>query len=137
VAETVCAIAQRALRLVAARRPDVYRQMAIALDGLRMDIRADGHLILESAGGRLVEVEVDAGRRAELRLRTDRRTVRALIAARTTLIGAVRAGDVEIAGTTDVLARGLEAFEYFVGALLRIEDAAELRRSLEGCDEPG
>src|SRR5258708_3538089 len=80
VAEPLRSIVQRALGLVSARRPDVYRQIAAALDGVRLDIRAEEHLIFEGVGQRLVEVS--EGRRAELRVRTDRDTIRALLAGR-------------------------------------------------------
>jgi hypothetical protein len=134
VAEPVTAILRRALALVEQQRLDVYRAIASALAGLRLDLTLDGPLCLESTGVHLVERMPDEARRGDLRLRAERPAIQALLRGDTTLLRALRDGTVHVAGTTSVLARALTAFELFVGALLRIDDAHDLRLALEQPD---
>ena len=134
MAEPVTAILRRALHLVEQQRLDAYRAIASALAGLRLDLALDGPLCLESTGVHLVERVPDAARRGELRLRAGRHAIQALLRGETTLLRALRDGTVDVAGTTAALARGLTAFELFVGALLRIPAAHDLRLALEQPD---
>jgi hypothetical protein len=131
VAEPVTNILRRALRLVEERRGDAYAEMATSLDGLTLavSVSAEDGLVLRGAGGVLAEGVLDAS--AHIRLSTDRSTIRALLAGRVTLNGALRSGAIELVGTTEALGRGLRAFEYFICALLRIDEAEQLRRELE------
>jgi hypothetical protein len=131
VADPVTAIVRRALALVEQQRLDVYRAIASALTGLRLDLALDGPLCLVSTGVRLVECAPDPARRGDLRVRAERPAIQALLRGDTTLLRALRDGTVHIAGTTSVLARALTAFELLVGALLRIADAHDLRLALE------
>jgi hypothetical protein len=135
VAEPVTAILRRALHLVEQQRLDVYRAIASALAGLRLDLTLDRPLCLESTGVRLVECVPDQARRGELRMRAERAAIQALLRGDTTLLRALRDGTLYVAGTTSVLARALSAFELFVGALLRIDDAHDLRLALEQPDD--
>lgn len=134
MAEPVTAILRRALDLVEQQRVDVYRAIASALAGLRLDVALDEPLWLESTGVRLVERAPDEARRGDLRMRAGRSAVQALVRGDTTLLRALRNGTVHVAGTTSVLARALTAFELFAGALLRIHDAHDLRLALEQSD---
>jgi hypothetical protein len=134
VAEPVTAILRRALHLVEQQRLDVYRAIASALAGLRLDLALDGPLCLESTGVHLVERAPDEARRGDLRVRVERSAIQALLRGDTTLLRALRDGTLHVAGTTSVLARALTAFELFVGALLRIEDARNFRLALEQPD---
>jgi hypothetical protein len=131
VAEPVTAILRRALVLVEQQRLDIYRAIASALTGLRLDLALDGPLCLESTGVRLIECALDGARRGDLRLRAERPAIQALLRGDTTLLRALRDGTLHVAGTTSVLARALTAFELLVGALLRIDDAHDLRLALE------
>lgn len=130
MAEPIPALLHRALDLVERRRPDAYRALALALDGLSLSITAGGHLTLTSHTGRLHPSPSPAGA-SDLRLRTDRPTLIALVSGRLTLLHALRTGALDLAGTTTSLSRGLLALETLVGALLRLDEASALRRSLE------
>jgi hypothetical protein len=134
VAEPVIAIFRRALDLVERQHLGAYRAIASALAGLRLDLALDGPLCLESTGVRLVECAPDEARRGDLRMRVERPAIQALLRGDTTLLRALRDGTLHVAGTTSVLARALTAFELFVGALLRIHDAYDLRLALEQPD---
>jgi len=134
MAEPVIAIFRRALDLVEQQHLGVYRAIASALDGLRLDLTLDAPLCLESTGTHLVERAADAARRGDLRLRAGRPAIQALLRGDTTLLGALRDGTLHVAGTTSVLARALTAFELFVGALLRSHAAHDLRLALEPPD---
>jgi len=134
VAEPVTAIVRRALHVVEQQRVDVYRAIASTLAGLRLDLTLDGTLCLESTGVRLVEHMPDEVRRGDLRMRAERPAIQALLRGDTTLLRALRDGTLHVAGTTSTLARGLTAFELFVGALIRIDDAHDLRLALEQPD---
>jgi len=127
-ADPVVALARRALAMVARARPDAWAAMAASLDGLCLAVEVDGALRLRGEGGALTEGGDDGP--AAIRVRCDREAVRDLVAGRATLLGAVRAGRVEVAGEVAALRRGLRAFEAFVGALLRIDEAESLRREL-------
>lgn len=131
MAEAVTAILKRALRLIAERRGDALAEMVSALDGLAISVTVarEPGLVLRGGGGELREVVGNEG--AAIRLETDRGSIGDLLAGRTTLNAALRSGAIGLAGTTGDLARGLRAFEYFVGALLRIDEAEALRRELE------
>ena len=133
MAEPVIAIFRSALDLIEQQHLGIYRAIASALDGLRLDLALDGPLCLESTGVRLVECAPDA-QRSDLRLRAERPAIQALLRGDTTLLRALRDGTVHVAGTTSVLARALTAFELFVGALLRSHDAHDLRLALEQPD---
>lgn len=134
MAEPVTEILRRALQLIEQQRRDVYLAIAAALAGLRLDLQLDRPLCLESTGVRLVERVPDEARRGDLRMRAGRPAIRALLRGDTTLLRALRDGTLYAAGTTSVLARALTAFELFVGALLRIDDAHDLRLALEQPD---
>ena len=134
MAEPVTAILRRALALVEQQRLDIYRAIASALAGLRLDLTLDGPLCLGSTGVHLVEHAPDDARRGDLRMRAERPAIQALLRGDTTLRRALRDGTLYVAGTTSVLARALPAFELFVGALLRIDDAHDLRLALEQPD---
>jgi hypothetical protein len=67
-------------------------------------------------------------------MRAERPAIQALLRGDTTLVRALYDGTLHVAGTTSTLARGLTAFELFVGALLRIDDAHDLRLALEQSD---
>lgn len=134
MAEPLTAILRRALQLVEQQRLDVYRAIASALAGLRLDLTLDGPLCLESTGVHLVECTLDEARRGDLRMQAGRPAIQALLHGDTTLLRALRDGTLHVAGTTSALARALTALELFVGALLRIDDAHNLRLALEQPD---
>lgn len=131
MAEPVTATLRRALRLIAERQPKASMAIATALDGLTLSvtIASEPGVVLGSVSRSIVEIEEKGP--ANLRLRTDRASVRALLSGRLTLNRALRSGAVELFGTTADLTRGLSAFEVFVGALLRMDEADDLRRELE------
>ncbi|MEP7123923.1 MAG: hypothetical protein ABJE95_23545 [Byssovorax sp.] len=124
-------ILRRALRLVEERRADAYAGMAGSLDGLSLavSVSVSDCLVLRGAEGALREEPVEG--RAAIRISTDRDSVRALLAGRMTLNESLRSGAIELAGTAEALGHGLRAFEFFVCALLRIDEAEQLRRELE------
>lgn len=134
MAEPITAILRRALQLVEQQRLDVYRAIASALAGLRLDLALDDPLCLESTGVHLAERAPDEARRGDVRVRAERAAIQALLRGDTTLLRALRDGTVHVAGTTSALTRALTAFELFVGALLRIDDALDLRLALEQPD---
>lgn len=125
---SLCALARDALALVSRARPDAWAEMARALDGLTLRATLDGDLTLHSAHGQLREVTPAAT--PALRVACDRAAARDLVYGRATLLGAIRAGRVEVAGDLAALQRGLRAFEVFVGALIRLDEAEALRRAL-------
>lgn len=139
--EPVTSLLRRALRLVEARRPEAYAALVADLDGLELRIAVEDELVLRSEGGLLCEVAapspgvplrlVEASLRPAIRVRADRRTVQALVDGRMTLMGALRGGSLDVAGTVGALGRGIEAFEGLVSALLRIDEAEGLREGLE------
>jgi hypothetical protein len=133
VRESVTNILRRALRLVEEQCAQAHAEMVASLDGMAMAVTVAGEdsLVLRCGMGGLRE-GTPSGGRAEIRLATDRESVQALLAGRTTLNGSIRSGAVELAGTVEALGRGVRAFEYFVCALLRIDEAEGLRRELEG-----
>jgi hypothetical protein len=133
VGEAWTSLLRRALRLVEARCAEAYAEMAASLEGLTVDVSfAGGDRLVLRCGGGVLREEAAGGRRAEIRIETDRETVRALLAGRTTLNTSLRSGAIELAGTVEALGRAWRAFECFVWALLRIDEAEELRRELEG-----
>lgn len=125
---SLCALARDALALVARARPEAWAEMARSLDGLTLRATLDGDMILRSEQGQLREVL--QAESSALRFCCDRATARDLVYGRATLLGAIRAGRVEVAGDIAALQRGLRAFEVFVGALLRLDEAEALRRAL-------
>jgi hypothetical protein len=131
VAEPVTVLLRRALALVHEHRPEAYVEMAASLMGLSVSLSISGEerLLLRSFGSGFIEERPDI--RADIRLHTDRGTLRALLRARATLNESLRAEAVELSGAAEALSRALVAFEYFVCALLNIEEAEELGRSLE------
>lgn len=133
MAEPITTLLRRALQLVETQRLDVYRAIAAALAGLRLELTLDSSLCFESTGNRLVERAPDQ-RRGDLRIRADRPALQALLRGDTTLLRSLRDGSLYVAGPTSTLARALTAFQLFVGALLRINDAHDLRLALEHPD---
>ncbi|KYF93334.1 hypothetical protein BE20_09620 [Sorangium cellulosum] len=131
MAEPVTGTLRRALRLIAARQPEASAAMAGGLAGLTVsvDVASEPAVALGGAGREVVEVP-SAGR-ADIRISTDRRSIRALLSGERTLSESLRSGAVGLAGKVEDLSRGLRAFEIFVGALLRIDEAEELRLELE------
>ena len=134
MAEPLTEILRRALHLIERQHLDIYRAIASALAGLRLDLALDGPLSLESTGVHLVECAPDDARRGHLRMRAGRPAIQALLRVHTTLLGALRDGTLYVAGTTSTLTRALTAFDLFVGALLRIDDAHDLRLAMEQPD---
>ncbi|MFO0628149.1 MAG: hypothetical protein U0325_21415 [Polyangiales bacterium] len=125
---SLCGLARGALALVARARPDAWAEMTRALDGLTLRATLDGDMTLRSAHGQLREVTAPAV--ASIRVSCDRAAARDLVYGHATLLAAIRAGRVEVAGDVAALQRGLHAFEVFVGALLRLDEAEALRRAL-------
>jgi hypothetical protein len=125
---SLCALAREALALVSRARPEAWAEMARALDGLTLRATLDGDLTLRSEHGQLREVSSTAS--PALRVSCDRAAARDLVYGRVTLLGAIRTGRVEVAGDLAALQRGLRAFEVFVGALIRLDQAEALRRAL-------
>jgi len=130
VAEPVTRLLLRALHLVETRAPEAHAAMAASLDGLDVSVSVEDSLRLSCNEGAFREEPLN--QRAAIRLRTDRATVRALLAGTSTLNAAIRSGAIELAGATGALGRGLSAFEFFVCALLKIDEAEELGREMEG-----
>lgn len=131
MADPVPQLLRRALELIELRQPEAYAGMIACLDGLTVSVAIEGALVLRSEQGRLRELDAEeVPARDTLKLAGDRRAVQELAGGRTTLVRAIREGVVEVAGTIEVLGRGLSALEYFVGALLRIEEAEGLRKEL-------
>lgn len=131
MAEPVTGTLRRALRMIAERRPDASAEMARCLEGLTVsvDVASEPAVVLGAVGRAVVEVPPSG--RGAIRIATDRASIRALLSGARTLSQSLRSGAVGLAGTTGDLSRGLRAFEVFVGALLRIEEAEELRAELE------
>jgi alkyl sulfatase BDS1-like metallo-beta-lactamase superfamily hydrolase len=113
------------------QRPAAYEAMARSLDGLSFRAAVEDPIVLRSDAGVITETRY--GGHDDVRLTTDRRTLQALVAGETTLNASLRSGALDLAGTTEALSRAMNALEYFVCALLVIDDAEELRRDL---DEP-
>ncbi|MEO7327860.1 MAG: hypothetical protein ABI193_04740 [Minicystis sp.] len=130
MAEPVTALLRRALHLVETRAPAAHAAMVTSLDGLDISVSVEDTLRLSCAGGAFAEEPPDGA--AAIRLRTDRATIRALLTGKTTLNTSIRSGAIELAGAAQALGRGLAAFEYFVCALLGIDEAEELGREMEG-----
>lgn len=131
MAKSVTGTLRRALRLIAEQRAEAHAEMARCLDGLSLSLSvgAEPTLTLRGEGERLVEVPPEG--RAAVRIATSRAAIRSLIAGGLTLRDALRSGAVEVGGATPHLGRAFGAFEYFVGALLRMEEAEGLRLELE------
>ncbi|MFO0758854.1 MAG: hypothetical protein U0359_20345 [Byssovorax sp.] len=92
-----------------------------------MDV--DARVVLGSHGG---EIRERLGPRAGgSGMAAGRDAVRALLHGEVTLLGAIRSGEVELSGPVEALGRGFGAFEYFVGALLTIDEAEELSWEME------
>lgn len=134
MADSLAALARRALALVASRRGDAWAEMTASLAGLTLSFEGDGTLTLRGDGVTLAETN-DVGR-ASIRLRVDRSTARDLIDGRVTLTGAIRSGRLDLAGEVAALERAVRAFEAFVGALLRIDESEALRLALQEGDGP-
>ncbi|MEZ4310527.1 MAG: hypothetical protein R3F14_20990 [Polyangiaceae bacterium] len=132
---------RRALRLIAAAQPTASAELAASLEGISLAITISGEpdLTLSPRGGALLETPPplpsatpeSGGRLTRIGVRTDRAMVRKLVSGHTTLTQAIRSGAVDLRGTTAALTTALGAFEIFVGALLRTDDADQLREELE------
>lgn len=131
MAEPVTAILRRALRLIDEEHPRASESIASALRGLSVSVAIANEPAMTLAVVNGALVETDSADPAAIRVRTDRATVRRLLAGGQTLTQSLRRGAVELSGTTKSLMRGLHAFEHFVGALLRSNEADDLRRELE------
>jgi hypothetical protein len=129
VVEPLTGLLRRSLALVERRRPDAHADLATSLAGLRLGLMLEEALVLAVEHGALREVTHPGV--LDIRVRTDRSTVRALVRGRTTLTAAIRTDAIELVGAPDALARALRAFECFAGALLRIDEAEELCEALE------
>ncbi|KYF51536.1 hypothetical protein BE08_23875 [Sorangium cellulosum] len=131
MAEPVTGTLRRALRLIAEAQPEASAAMASWLQGLTVsvDVTSEPAVVIGGVGREVVEVPPPG--RAAIRIATDRASIRALLSGGRTLSQSLRSGAVGLAGKTEDLLRGLRAFEYFVGALLRIDEAEDLRLELE------
>jgi hypothetical protein len=130
VDERLILLLRRALALVRSERPQAYAAMASCLSGLSVSLSFAADLHLRSDSGEILEHRSNEA--PSLRFRADRAALQALVAGRVTLNDSLRAGTIDAVGTTDALSRALCALEYFVCALLTIEDAENLRTALEG-----
>jgi hypothetical protein len=110
-------------------RPHIYAKIAESLRGLSIAITVDDTLSLQSLDGELREVSVME--RATLRVQTSRGALKDLVTGKTTLNRALRAGALDVAGTTSALRAGFVGLELLVHGLLRIDAAEGLREELE------
>lgn len=129
MAEPVPDIVRRALALIRVHQPAAYSELALALDGLEVSIDVEGALRLRGRAGAVEELAAGETR-AALRLEAKRAAIQDLVAGRETLTRSIRSGRIGVAGSIEALGRGVRAFEYFAGALLRIEEAGQLRQEL-------
>lgn len=129
MAERVTKIIEQALALIQRERPDAYSAIAAQLDGLCLSANFEDTLRLESHDGALRQPSLH--RKADIQLCAERMILLDLVRGRTTLGRALKIGRIELTGPLDALSRGLVAAEYFVGALLRIQSAAQLLKALE------
>jgi hypothetical protein len=129
MAEPLTSLVRGALALVKRHHADAYSEVTGSLDGMRIGFVFEDMLVLAAEHGDLHEVKHDGA--LDIVLRADRPAVRALMEGRTTLAAALCADSIDLVGTPMALARGLRAFEHFIGGLLRIDAAEDLRRALE------
>lgn len=129
MAKSTLDLLRRALQLVREERPHIYAKIAESLRGLSIAITVDDTLSLQSLDGELREVSVME--RATLRVQTSRGALKDLVTGKTTLNRALRAGALDVAGTTSALRAGFVGLELLVHGLLRIDAAEGLREELE------
>jgi hypothetical protein len=129
VGKRVSDLLRASLALTRRERPAAYAAMARELEGMSLAADVDDVVLLRSDGATFHELP--SGVRADVRLRTDRATLRGLLDGRATLNESIRSGNLEVAGTTGALVRAMGALETLVCALLTIEGAEELRTDLD------
>ena len=131
--EPVSALVRRSLSLIADRQPRAYASIATALDGLTlsMTLGPDDRIHLTTVGHALHECDGD---HADIRLFATRDSLSRLVDGDRTLVESIRCGAIDAYGTTGALRRAHDALALFVGALLRIEAATDLRRGLGAQD---
>ena len=132
MAEPVNTIVERALRDMALEAPRAYAATSRCLDGLCLSAQFEDVLFLEASGGQLQRSTTE--RVADIRMRSTRDVLLALIGGQQTLSAAMRSGEIELEGKLETLGRGLLAAEYFIGGLLRMKSAASLLAALRGME---
>lgn len=128
--EPVTKILQRALTLIEVEQPAAYREIALRLDGLIVNLRFEDGLSIEGRDGALYQTSLR--QKFDVNVIGDRATIVEMIHGQTTFSRAVRSGKIEVIGAIGKLTCALSASEYFISALLRVDSARSLLDTLEG-----
>ncbi len=115
--------------MIRAKEPTAYAAIANRLEGLTIRFDFDNPIFLETLDGKIMQSYSGLG--SDITVSGERNFVLDVVYGRLTLTKAVHSGNIEVAGGIGKLTCALSAVEYFVAALLRIEDAHELVKALE------
>ena len=126
---SVEAVLCRALQLIQSKEPKAYAAIVNRLEGLTIHFEFENPIFLETCDGKIVQSHSGVG--SDITVSGRRSIVLDVVYGRITLTKAVHNGNIEVAGAIGKLTCALSAVEYFVAALLRIEDAHELVKALE------
>ncbi|MEM7468271.1 MAG: hypothetical protein AAF387_15480 [Pseudomonadota bacterium] len=129
MSESVEGIFCRSLRLIQLSEPIAYAAIAERLDGMTLRLNFDSFLILAARDGEIFQTS--EREKNDIVVAGDRSIVIDLVHGRISLTKAVYLGKVEVTGAIGKLTCALSASEYFIAALLRIDEAEELVKALE------
>ena len=126
---SVEAVLCRSLQLIQHEEPQAYAAIVSRLEGLTIHFEFENPIFLETYDGKIVQSHSRAG--SDITVSGRRNIVLDVVYGKMTLTKAVHSGSIEVVGAIGKLTCALSAVEYFVAALLRIEDAHELVKALE------